>query len=53
MNPIWIHELATMIIGWYLVDNPDRSVIYTIDKTKGIKVCVDANFAGNWDSANS
>ena len=53
INPIWSHELATMIIGRYLVYNPDHDVIYTIYKTKGINVCVDADFAGDWDSTNS
>ena len=42
-----------MIIGQYLVDNPDCGVIYTIYKTKSIEVYVDTNFAGGWDSADS
>ena len=49
MTPMWSHGLATTIIGRYLVDNLDHEVIYTIDKTKGILVCVDADFAGDWD----
>ena len=53
MNPMRSHELAIMIIGRYLVDNPDCEVIYTIDKTKGIEVYVDTDFAGGWDSADS
>ena len=48
-----IHELAIMRIGRYLVDNPDRGVIYTIEKKKRLEVYVDAKFAGGWDSADS
>ena len=47
MNPMRIHELAIMIIGQYLVDNPDCGVIYTIDNTKGLEVYVDTYFAGD------
>ena len=53
MNPMWSHELAIMIIGQYLVDNPDHGIIYTIDKTKEIEVYVDADFADGWDSVDS
>ena len=53
MNPMRIHEQAIMIIGRYLVDNPNSGVIFTIEKTKGIEVYVDAIFAGGWDSADS
>ena len=47
------HELAIMRIGRYLVDNVERGVIYTIDKSKGLEVYVDADFAGSWDMADS
>ena len=36
-----------------MVDNPDRGVIYTIEKTKGIEVYVDADFAGGLYSSDS
>ena len=53
MKPMPSHELAIMRIGQYLVDNHDFSVIYTIDKTKGLEFYFDANFAGGWYSADS
>ena len=53
MNPMRSHELAIMRIGRYLVDNPDRGMIYTVDKSKGLEVYVDADFAGCWSSADS
>ena len=53
MNPMRSHELAIMMILRYLVDNPDCGVIYTIDKTKGIEIHVDADFAGGWYSSDS
>ena len=36
MNPIRSHELAIVRIGQYLVNNPDRGVIYTVDKSRGL-----------------
>ena len=53
MNPMRSHELAIMRFDQYLVDNSDCGVIYTIDKTKGIEVYVDAEFTGGWNSADS
>ena len=53
MNPIRSHELDIKRIGRYLVDNPDSGIIYTIEKTKGIEVYVDADFTGRWDSVES
>ena len=53
MNPMWIRELAITRIGWYLVGNTDRGVIYKINKRKGVEVYVDANFSGGWYSADS
>ena len=50
---MWSHELIIMIIGRYMVDNPDRGVIYTIYNTKGLEVNVYADFSGGWDSAES
>ena len=53
MNPMRSHELAIMRIGRYLVDNPDRGMIYTVDKSKGLEVYVDADFAGGWNNADA
>ena len=53
MNPMRSHELAIIRIVQYLVDNPDRGVIYTVDKSRGLEVYVDADFAGGWDTADS
>ena len=46
-------ELAIMRIGQYLVDSLDRGIIYKVDKTKGLEVYVDADFAGSWSVADS
>ncbi len=40
-----LHEQAVMRIRQYLLSTQDRGMTYTPDPTKGIKVCVDANFA--------
>ena len=53
MNPIRSHELAIVRIGQYLIDNPDRGVIYTVDKSRGLEVYVDADFPGGWNMAES
>ena len=53
MNPMRSHELAIMRIGRYLVDNPDRGMIYTVDKSKGLEVYVDTDFSGCWNSTDS
>jgi hypothetical protein len=53
VNPIQSHELAIMRIGWYLVDNPDLGIQYKVDKSKGLKVYVDTDFAGGWSAADS
>ena len=47
------HELVIVRIGWYLVDNPDRGVIYTVDKSRGLEVYVDADFDCGWNMADS
>ena len=52
-NPKRSHELAIMRIGRYLVNDPDRGVIYRIDKSKGLEVYVDADFAGAWSASDS
>jgi hypothetical protein len=53
VNPMRSHELAIMRIGRYLCNNCKRGIIYKVDKSKGIEVYVDANFAGGWSSADS
>ncbi len=45
-------ELAIMRIGGYLVDNPECGIIYKIDKSKGLEVYVDADFANGWSAAD-
>ena len=45
MNPMISHELAIMRIGRYVIDNPDRGVIYTVDRSRCLEVYVDAEFA--------
>ena len=42
------HELAIMCIGRYLIDSADK-----VDKSKGLEVYVDADFAGGWVSADA
>ena len=53
VNPMRSHELAINRIGRYLVDNPDRGMVYNVDKTKGLEVYVDADFAGGWSAADA
>ena len=53
VNPMRSHELAIMRIGRYLINSPDRGMVYKIDKTKGLEVYVDADFAGGWSSADA
>ena len=43
------HELAIMRVGRYLCENSDKGFIYNIDKSKGLEVYADADFAGGWD----
>ena len=53
VNPMRSHELAIMRIGRYLCNNCKRGVIYKVDKSKGIEVYIDADFAGGWASADA
>ena len=53
INPMRSHELAIMPIVKYLVDNTDRGMIYKVDKTKGLEVYIDADFAGGWNATDS
>jgi hypothetical protein len=53
VNPMRSHKLAIMQIGRYLCDNCERGLIFKVDKTKGLKVNVDTNFAGGWSCADA
>ena len=53
MNPMRSHELSIVRIGRYLIDNHDRGVIYTVDKSIGLEVYIDADFSGGWNMADS
>ena len=53
VNPMRSHKLAIMRTGRYLCNNCERGIIYKVDKSKGIKVYVDADFAGGWSSADA
>jgi hypothetical protein len=53
VNPMRSHELAIMRIGRYLCNDCERGIIYKVDKSKGIEVYVDADFAGGWSSADA
>jgi hypothetical protein len=53
IKPMCSHELAIVRIGRYLCDNPDSGIIYNIDRTKGLEVYADADFAGGWSVADS
>jgi hypothetical protein len=44
-----LHEQAVMHIEQYLLSTYGRGMMYTTVHTKGIKVFVDAKFAGGWD----
>ncbi len=53
VNPMRSYELAIMRIGRYLCNNCDRGITYKVDRSKGIEVYVDADFAGGWSSADA
>jgi len=53
VNPMRSHELAVMRIRRYLCDNCERGITYKVDRSKGIEVYVDADFAGGWSCADS
>ena len=42
-----------MCIGRYLCNNCEQGITYKIDRSKGIEVYVDADFAGGWSSADA
>jgi hypothetical protein len=51
--PMQLHELAIMRIRRYLCNNLDDGIIYNIDKSKGIEVYADTDFAGGWSVVDS
>jgi hypothetical protein len=53
VNPMRSHKLAIMRISRYLCNNCERGIIYKVDRSKGIKVYVDADFVGGWSSADA
>jgi hypothetical protein len=53
VNPMRSHELAIMHIGRYLCNNCEQGITYKIDKSKGVEVYIDADFAGGWSSADA
>jgi hypothetical protein len=53
VNPVRSHELAIMHIGHYLCNNCEWGITYKIDRSKGVRVFVDADFAGGWSSADA
>ena len=52
-NPMLSHEKAVKRIAKYLKGNIHRGIVYKNDKTRGLECYVDADFAGNWDKADS
>ena len=53
INPMHLHEQAVMRIGCCLILTKGQGIIYRPDSSKGIKVYVDANFAGGWDPGDA
>jgi hypothetical protein len=53
VNPMRSHELAIMWIGRYLCNNCKHWIIYKVNRSKGIEVYVDTDFAGGWSSADA
>ncbi len=45
IKPMQSRELVIMQIGRYLCDNPEGGIIYKVDRTKGLEVYADADFA--------
>ncbi len=47
------HEKLIMRIGCYLLDMRKRGIIYKPNIKKGLKCCIDADFAGGWSQADA
>ena len=52
-NPKVEHAKAIRQIARYLVGTKDKGTSFKIDKTKGLEVFVDSDFAGSWDKNDS
>ena len=52
-DPKLSHEKAVKRIVKYLKGTSDHGIIYTVNKDLGLECYVDADFAGNWDQADS
>ena len=52
-DPKQEHSTAIRRIARYLAASMDKGVIFRPDRTKGLQVHVDADFAGNWDPDNT
>ena len=50
---IHLHEQTVTKTGRYLIGSKTEGIVYNLDKSKGWKVYVDANFDGGWDPDNS
>jgi len=53
IKPMRSHELAIMRIGRHLCNNHEGGIIYKVDRTKGLEVYADTNFAGGLSTADS
>ena len=52
-DPKMVHEKAVKRIVRYLKRTPDKGLILSVDKTKGIECYVDADFAGGFSKTNA
>ncbi len=53
VNPMRSHKLAIIQIERYLCSNCEWGITYKFDRSKGVEVYVDADFAGGWSSADA
>jgi hypothetical protein len=53
VNPMRSHKLAIIRKGLYLCNNCKQGIINKVDKSKGIEVYIDADFAGGWSSTDA
>ena len=52
-NPKVEHAKGIRQIARYLVGTKDKEMSFKVDKTKGLEVYVDSDFAGSWDKSDS
>jgi hypothetical protein len=48
-----VHQTARFLVNPNLCYNCERGIIYKVNRSKGIEVYIDANFAGGWSSADA